>query len=319
MLSMFRSVLALIKAFAARHPLPAHQAAIMGVLLLVLMAGAGADPAYAVPETPAAAALRAKYQSLRERLKDNPFQRPLFMESAESSSALKGDVYALLDYPFASVSGALSGPRQWCDVLILHLNIKYCHAASDQAGPVLKVNIGKKEAQPLDDAYPIDFAYRLAAATPDYLEVQLNAEEGPLSTSDYRIHLEAIPLEGGQTFLHLTYSYAYGLAGRLAMKTYLATVGSDKVGFTVIGRRPDGRPEYIGGVRGVVERNTMRYYLAIDAYLGASATPPAMQLEKRLQSWYLATEQYPRQLHEIGRTAYLDMKRSEYRRQQVAQ
>ena len=73
----------------------------------------------------------------------------------------------------------------------------------------------------------------------------------------------------------------------------------------------------LGGMRGVVERNTMRYYLAIEAHLGALATPPPMQFQKRLHSWFTATEQYPRQLREVSRTAYFDMKRSEYLRQQT--
>jgi len=103
------------------------------------------------------------------------------------------------------------------------------------------------------------------------------------------------------------------------MKTYLATIGRGKVGFTPAGKQPSGQPEYIGGMRGVVERNAMRCYLAIDAYLGALAAPPPVQLQKRLHSWFIATEQYPRQLHEVNRTAYIDMKRSEYRRQQTAQ
>ena len=68
------------------------------------------------------------------------------------------------------------------------------------------------------------------------------------------------------------------------------------------------------GVRGAVERNTMRYYLAIDAYLDGLSAPPADQLEKRLQTWFTATEKYPRQLHEIDRATYLDMKRSQLRR-----
>jgi hypothetical protein len=51
----------------------------------------------------------------------------------------------------------------------------------------------------------------------------------------------------------------------IAMKTYLATLGSSKVGFTVTRRQSNGQPEYIRGMRGLVERNAMRYYLAIDA------------------------------------------------------
>jgi hypothetical protein len=70
---------------------------------------------------------------------------------------------------------------------------------------------------------------------------------------------------------------------------------------------------YIGGVRGVVERNTMRYYLAIDSYLDA---PGPGQLDKRLGAWFDATEQYARQLHEVERNDYMDMKRHEFQRLQ---
>ncbi|MFC6519462.1 hypothetical protein ACFQAT_06355 [Undibacterium arcticum] len=124
-------------------------------------------------------------------------------------------------------------------------------------------------------------------------------------------------LPNAKAFLHLTYAYAVNFSGRLAMQTYLGTIGSGKVGFTVIGKLADGQPDYIGGVRGLIERNTMRYYLAIDTFLEAANAPPAAQLEKRLQSWFAATERYPRQLHEVDRGAYLEMKRAEYLRQQT--
>ena len=77
-------------------------------------------------------------------------------------------------------------------------------------------------------------------------------------------------------------------------------------------------PALIDGVRGLVERNTMRYYLAIDSYFQAAPAPPAAQLEQRLQSWFSATEAYPRQLHEADRPAYLEMKHAEYNRQQTS-
>jgi len=273
----------------------------------------------AVPDTQSASLLQAKYASLGERLRYNPFRRALSLDSSESPNDLKGDIYALVDYPFATVSAALDGPDNWCDVLILHVNTKHCHATTDQTRTALTVHIGKKIPQSLEEAYPIEFSYRGAAATANYLEIQLNAQEGPLSTRNYRIRLRAVPVDNGRTFLHLTYSYDYGMAGRLAMKTYLATIGSDKVGFTQTGKQSSGQTEYIGGMRGVVERNTMRYYLAIEAHLGAWATPPSMQFQKRLHSWFTATEQYPRQLREVSRTAYMDMKRSEYLRQQALQ
>jgi hypothetical protein len=76
-------------------------------------------------------------------------------------------------------------------------------------------------------------------------------------------------------------------------------------------------PDYIGGVRGVVERNTMRYYLAIDAFLSARRALPEAQFEQRLQAWFSAVERYPLQLHEVDRLAYLEMKRAEQQRQQA--
>jgi hypothetical protein len=282
----------------------------------LLCAGVGiahADDAYA--NSPGS--LRAKYGALQDRLSHNQFQRPLYLESGETPGGVTGDIYALVKYPFATAGAALKGPARWCDILMLHLNTKYCLASTNSHGSVLQVNIGKKHDQPLDKAYRVDFAYRVAAETPDYLKVMLTADDGPLSTRDYRVILEAVPVDAGRTFIHFTYSYAYGLAGRLAMQAYLGTIGSGKVGFTVVGKQSDGRPLHIGGMRGVVERNTMRYFLAIEAFLGALSAPPQERLEKSLRDWFAAIERYPRQLHELEQSEYLDMKRKEHLRQQA--
>lgn len=261
-----------------------------------------------------AAALRAKYAALQEQAGNNPFKRPLYLESGEATGSVSGNIHALVDHSFAAAGAALNGPTRWCDILLLHLNTKYCRAATDARGSVLRVYIGKKHEQALDDAYPVDFAYRVAAASPDYLKVMLSAADGPLSTHDYRIMLEAVPLDGDRTLLHLAYSYAYGLAGRVAMQAYLGTIGSDKVGFTVTGKQSGGAPVYIGGMRGLAERNTMRYYLAIESNLGALSAPPQARLEKSLRDWFAAIEGYPRQLHELEQGEYLAMKRKEYAR-----
>lgn len=237
----------------------------------------------------------------------------------ESPDNLKGEIHALVDYPFSTVSAALDEPEPWCDVLILHLNTKYCHATTDAPRTVLAVGLGRKTPQPIKDATPIAFTWRVTAATANYLAIQLAAPAGPLNTRNFRIDLQAIPVGRDQTFLHLTYSYDYGMAGRLAMQTYLATLGSGKVGFTQIRQPSGGASNYVGGMRGLVERNTMRYYLAIDAYLGALASPPSVQLQKRLHSWFNATEQYPRQLREVSWAAYLEMKRDEALRQRSLQ
>jgi hypothetical protein len=266
-----------------------------------------------------AVTLKAKYTELNEQLKNNQFKRELFLHSEESAHDLKGEIYAVVDYPFSTFNLALSNPAHWCNAMILNLNVKYCHMASNQEGNALTLNIGKKYPQLLADTYRIEFKSQAVISTANYYAVEFDAKDGPLGTHDYRILIEATPLKGGHTFLHFTYAYSFGMAGRLAMQTYLATVGRSKVGFTVTGKNSDGQPAYIQGVRGVIERNTMRYYLAVDAYLAALTAPTDKQLENSLQYWYSSSEQYAVQLHEVELNEYLDMKHQEYQRQQIPQ
>ena len=266
-----------------------------------------------------AGALRARHAELGEQLRNNSYQRAMFIDSAATDNALQGDVYAVLDHPFSKVSQALKDPAQWCDILILPFNTKYCHAQEGPGQHRLLVRIGRKSDQPVEQAYRLDFAHLTVAASSDYLESRLMAREGPIGTRDYRIVVSAIPLDANRSFLHLRYAYGFGMAGRLAMQAYLATAGADKIGFTVTGRDASGKPEYIRGVRGAVERNAMRYYLAIDAHLESLDAPREQQVEKRIQSWFSATERHARQLHEMDRSTYAAMKRAEYERQQTAQ
>jgi len=260
------------------------------------------------------AALKARHAALQDKFAHNQFGRPLVLESTQSSDDLKGDVYALVEHPFAMVQQALQSADHWCDILILHLNVKRCRTSAGTP-KALSLHVGRKFDQPIEDAYLLEFSYRVIAATPDYLQVQLSAPEGPLSTRNYRIQVEAAPIDANRTIVHMSYAYGYGFTARTAMQTYLGTIGSAKVGFTIVDRK-NGKPVYQCGVLGLLERNTMRYYLAIDAYLSAYSLPPTEQAERRIREWYASTERYAAQLHEMDEAEYLDMKRKELRRQQ---
>ena len=286
--------------------------AALGLALgLALLAPAPADAVQALKGP----ALRAKYAALEPQLRKSPFGGPLYLDSVEASGSTQGDAWGVVDHPFADASAALTNPANWCDILILHLNTKYCRGS---AGPNtrLEVRVGRKYDQPVADASLLAFSWRAVEVTADYLDVELDAPSGPYGTRDYRILVEAVPLEGGRTFIHMAYAFGYGSLAQFGLSTYLGTMARDKVGFSTTGPAVDGKPAYVGGTRGLVERNTMRYYLAIDAYLEAMSLPPAAQLERRLEYWFDTTEKYPVQLHEIDRASYLAMKRNEYRRQQ---
>lgn len=261
------------------------------------------------------AALRERHEQLADELRLSDFGQPIHIESRQSGSVLEGDVYAILDHPFERVRDALRQPSNWCDILILPFNTKYCHTVQRANGPGLLMRIGRKFDQPLQQAHKLVLDWHGLAADGRYVEVRLSAEDGPVGTRDYHIVVSAVPLEGGRTFLRLGYSYGFGVAGKLAMRAYLATAGADKVGFTRAGGGKGESSRYIGGMRGAVERNAMRYYLAIDAYLDSLRAAPAQRAERRLQAWFDATERYPRQLHEMDKQTYVATKRMEIERQ----
>jgi len=275
------------------------------VLLRCAIACALASPALAAAQD--AAALRARHDTLRSSLASSPFQRPLLLESSEAADELKGEVYAVVAHPFAAASAALQGGEQWCELLTLHLNVKRCTVSGKAPAETLGLVMGSKFDAAGDDAYRVDFACRVALASRDYLRVQLDAPSGPMNTRDYRLMLEATALDGTRSFIHLSYAYAYGTTAKLATQAYLSTLGRSKVGFSVVDRGKDGEPVRVKGVRGVAERNTMRYFLAIEAHLAALALPPAERRDKRLRDWFDATERYP-QLREMTRDEYLAMK-----------
>jgi hypothetical protein len=291
---------------------------LVAAVLAVPMAHAVSSPSASAAATApvGAAALQQRYEQLRPQLERNGFNRPIHLTSSEAGKNQNGEVYAVVDHPFGVVENGLSQAQSWCDVLILPYNTKHCHATSD--GKRLDVRIGRKADQAAEDAHQISFAYQVQAQETDYFRVALHAAEGPLGTKDYRIVLEATPLDGKRTFIHLGYSYGFGTMARLAMQAYLATAGAHKVGFTVVGRDAQGNPQYVGGMLGATERNTMRYFLAIDAYLGSLAAPEGQRLDKRINDWYAASLKYPRQLSELDRSEYVAMKKRESARMKEA-
>ena len=271
----------------------------------------------ATPESDPAATLRGRYEALSKQLEQSPILPGLYLESSESAHSSRGDLYAVVDYPFAMVSEAFTNPENWCEALILHLNIKYCRTDAQDERRVLSAAFGKKTEQPLSETYRVKFGYNVMLSGTGYMAVKLDARKGPLGTRNYHVALELIALEGDRSFLHIEYSYSEGLLARLAMRLYFATSGSSKVGFTKVGGE-NGEPRHlVGGVRGALERNTMRYYLALEAFLSTVATPVPQRFEESLEHWYAATERYALQLHEIDHDYYIAMKRNEYLRQQA--
>jgi hypothetical protein len=273
----------------------------------VALADGDADPA---------AALRTRYVALSQQLENSAIQRGLYLESTDSTHAPRGDAYAVVDYPFATVAAAFATPDNWCESLILHLNVQYCHAGVRDGRPLLSAALGKKTNQPLEDTHRIDLDYEVAAASSNYKRVELSSRKGPLGTGNYLIALELVALDERRSFMHIRYSYTQGFIARFAASVYFSTSGRDKVGFTWI-QDEDDAPRLVRGIRGALERNTMRYFLAVDAYLHALGSPVPQRFEQSLERWFADTERFARQLREVQHDDYIDMKRGQYLRQQA--
>ena len=272
-----------------------------------VLANAAADPA---------GDLRARYTALSQQLETSSIQRGLYLDSNDNSRAPRGDAYAVVDYPFATVAAAFDEPANLCESLILHLNVQYCQAIASDAGPRLSAALGKKTNQPLEDTHRINFVYEVAASGADYTRVELSSRDGPFDTANYLIVLELVALDEQRAFMHLQYSYTQGFVTRWATAAYFATRGRDKVGFTWI-YAEDEAPQLVRGIRGALERNTMRYYLAIDAYLQVLGSPAPLRFEQSLELWFADTERFARQLREVSHDDYITMKRGQHLRQQT--
>jgi hypothetical protein len=231
---------------------------------------------------------------------------------------MSGRVRASTQRPLTEVASSLARPEDWCAALLLHLNVKFCRAGGTDAQPRLMVALGKKTFQSLDDVHWLELALDAQQSNPQRFDVRLTAERGPFDTSNYVIALRAATRHDGTgSDLQFEYSMRYGVTARLALSAFLNTAARGKVGFSTESPTAS-ETRYVTGLQGAVERNAMRYFLAISSHLEASRFGPDERAEHAFAHWFDATERYPRQLHEIERSAYLAMKRRELARQQAA-
>lgn len=281
-------------------------------VLLWLLLGLAAAQAFGQEDS--AQSLANRYQGLRSRLAANALGIPVSIESLEQDDLIQGEVSAILERPFAELQSRLALPQQWCRLALLHIDISACTSArTDGQDWMTFYSAGKSYATP-EHSYPLQFHFQQLQARDDYLQLLLKADSGPFGTHDYRITLAAIPVPQG-SFLRMTYAFHSSAISRLATQAYLSTLGRDKVGFTVLGRLPDGSPDYLRGTRGVIERNVARYYFALQAFMESQDLPPDQQFAHASERWFDLAERHPRQLHELERAQYLDIKRREYAEQ----
>ena len=280
------------------------------VIKLLALLACLALPALAWGNVGTPPALADLYQEVQQGLVSTVSGAPVFVSSNGQGNRLSAEAYGIVEHPFAEGADGLSSPASWCQFVPLNFNVKACTWHSQGSQHRLTFYAGRKFYQAPDDAYQLHYQYQLTSQRDDYVQIVLSAEKGPMGTRDYRIELDAMPA-GDSTFVRIRSSYRSSFVSRLATDTYLATLGRDKVGFSVVGTTQTGEPIYVGGVKGVVERNAMRYYLALMAFLDTSKLSPGERFEARIRTWFDMSETHALQLHELELDEYLDAKRKE--------
>ncbi|MDA8431148.1 MAG: hypothetical protein M0T70_17985 [Geobacteraceae bacterium] len=288
------------------------------IVASAILLAACATSAIARPR-PGADLLLDTYHRIQMRLETNSPGLPLFVESVEHNDKVHVDVYGIFDYHFSSVVNVLKIPENWCAIVSLHPNVKACTYQELTGTTHLNMYLGSKGYQAPEDARQVTSSFRIVEQQPAYLDIILDAKEGPFGTRDHRMKFEALPLAGGKTFVHVSYTYHDSAALRLASKIYFATLGRNKVGFTVTATDSDGNPVYIGGPRGAVERSAVRYYLAIQSFMNTLHHPAARRFSVRISEWHDLTTRYRRQLGDMDKQDYLTVKTREHTNQEMLQ
>jgi hypothetical protein len=259
------------------------------------------------------------YQRNIANLERSSFGLPLFLNSFAKDDRVHVDVYGIFDSPFSSVVNVLRVPANWCAIVSLHPNVKACTFREEPGDGLLTFYFGRKFYQAPEEAHQVIYHFQNVVQEQEYLDIMLNAEEGPFGTENHRMRFEATPLSGNRTFVHVSYEYNESLALRLAGKAYFSTLGQGKVGFTVTGRDKNGKDIHIGGPRGATERNAVRYYFAIQTFMTTVPSPEKSLFSRRINNWYDLTSRYKEQLFELDKQDYLAFKTSEHQNQLTLQ
>lgn len=270
-------------------------------------------------DIPSHTELAANQARLLEWLATSDTGAELYAESESSGGVQDTKIALVVDgIDLDSAGEILAGPDAWCELMILHLNVKACLYGGSGDEQWIKLYMGKKTYQRPERAEAIRLDF-ISGVTGDGVSwVQLEADEGPYGTSDYYVALFAIKAENG-TYIQIASSQNVGRTATAAMDLYFRTLAKDKVGFSVVGTDKNGEPIHSTGSLAALERNVARYLIAARLYLPTHNVTGIDGLRLRAGPWFDETEKYPRQLHEIDRDEYLENKEKEYQNQRRIQ
>jgi hypothetical protein len=252
--------------------------------------------------------------TILEAIAESPFEEPIHLESEEERREVHGRVHAVVDAPLGDLKAALGSAGAWCEILFLHINVKACVHHGRAGDERITLYLGRKRYQDPEVVERVELHFLAEHPDNEHLAIRLHADRGPHGLRAFDMKVQAVALEDERSLLLMRYSIGYGALGRIALGIYLAFGGGDRIGFTVERLDEDGAPVYVDGLRGLIERNTVRFFFALQAYLEEPD-----HLEARLGLWWDLTDRHPEQLRERDKDSYLVQKLRERQNQEALQ
>jgi len=259
----------------------------------------------------------------QQLLEESPL--PFVLSSSFTSDLSKARVRTFIrDVRLDLFAERLSQPSEWCEFIPLHLNIKACGHIKSNDQQIVQFYAGVKDYVTPDNAHLLQLSFNTTNVD-GVFSAELYAADGPLDSTNIRFGLRAIDSEGEDgsgVYFEFELSSEPGLTNSLA-RIYLATIARKKKGFSVKGKTWSGKPKYVGGQRGAIERNLVRYLLALETYFDTavlnSDSSPDEIYRLRIGRWYDQTDQYKEQLFELARSVYISNKLRERENQKILQ
>ena len=225
-----------------------------------------------------------------------PFGNPLSWSDDQNHYRV-GTETVLRDQDWQTVRQRLRDPLTWCRIGALVPDVRDCRietGADPSAQVVLSLRSGGGDE-------PQNVAHELTISeTGGVLEIRMRAPQAPLGVTDAGLDLQARNTANGVA-LTLAYGYRSSLRSRLMTRAYLSTTGRNRPGISYT-LTDDGGREYVDGLRALIERNAMRYFLAVLAALKHDGPAAA-------ETWYDLAATYTADLPEQDRDDYLDSRR----------
>jgi hypothetical protein len=131
-----------------------------------------AGPVFAADAGPShSQRLMAKARTLSQRLDRDPRQLPIHLEFEERRGPLRGAVYSIVEQRYETVSKALGRPASWCEILLLHFNVKSCTYGERTGDHLLTLYLGRKFYQEPEAAHRLPLSFEVLNSDPEYFEI----------------------------------------------------------------------------------------------------------------------------------------------------